>query len=252
MQFDQLNIGLYTVELQRARGGAMKQLCVAILAIVLSVCVAGCTATDPKTARNADFQFTLATKRVVLVNRDVELGELTTGGLFELRADWTQAAQKVIEDGIRAHFTTSNTELVTASDATPHTIQLANLHDRVGEAILLHLYGGGAKLPNKANALDWTLGPGTNEMRDRYGADYALFVYIHDSYSTAGRRALQVAGAVFGVVASGGEQLGFASLVDLRTGNIVWFNFLDSDSGDLRDSSSATASLNRLLRGIPI
>ncbi len=225
---------------------------VAIAAILVGCCAAGCTATSARTARMTAFEFTSPTKRVVLVNRDVELGELTAGGVFEARADWTQAAQRVIEDGVRAHFAKSNAELVTASNVTPHIIQLANLHDRVGEAILLHLYGAGAKLPNKADALDWTLGPGTNEMRERYGADYALFVYVHDSYSTAGRRALQVAGALFGVIESGGEQLGFASLVDLRTGNIVWFNVLDSASGDLRATDSAESSINSLLRGIPL
>jgi hypothetical protein len=35
----------------------------------------------------------------------------------------------------------------------------------------------------------------------------------------------------------GGVQSGFASLVDLRTGDIVWFNQLGRATGDLRSRS---------------
>jgi hypothetical protein len=94
-------------------------------------------------------------------------------------------------------------------------------------------------------------------MRDRYGADYALFVFVRDSYSTAGRKALQVIGFLgnavgLGVIVPGGVQVGFASLVDLRTGNIVWFNRLLNTSGDLRTEAPARRTVDELIRDIPI
>jgi hypothetical protein len=89
-------------------------------------------------------------------------------------------------------------------------------------------------------------------MRDRYGADYAMFVFVRDSYSSSGRRALQVFGALAGISVQGGVQVGFASLVDLRTGNIVWFNRLISGTGDMRTERPAQRTVDELIKDIPI
>jgi hypothetical protein len=84
------------------------------------------------------------------------------------------------------------------------------------------------------------------------GADYALFVYLRDSYTSPGRAALMVAAALFGVGLQGGVQLGFASLVDLQTGQIVWFNRLVSPVGDLRTPEAAEKAVQELLVNNPL
>jgi hypothetical protein len=64
---------------------------------------------------------------------------------------------------------------------------------------------------------------------------------------------MMVLGALAGVGVSGGTQNAFASLVDLRTGNIVWFNELTSLAGqDLRDGSGAVAFTTDLLKDAPL
>ena len=136
--------------------------------------------------------------------------------------------------------------------ASAREVQLVKLYDAVGGAILTHLYNDQLQLPNKGDALDWTLGPGAGELRDRYGADYAFFVLLRDSYSSPGRRTAQILGALVGAGISGGIQVGVASLVDLRTGNIVWFNRLISTTGDLRTEAPATTAVNQLLKDIPL
>src|SRR5215213_3329402 len=94
--------------------------------------------------------------------------------------------------------------------------------------------------------------------REHYGADYALFVFVRDSYSSAAKKALDVltviAGAAVGVgvVPTGGIQVGFASLVDLRTGNIVWFNRAIDGMGDLREETEDSPAADQLLKDIPI
>jgi hypothetical protein len=200
-------------------------------------------------------------KRVLLMDPDVELGELTAGGEVEQRADWTMAAQGFIVGDIQGHFAKAGADVVRPMAATPREIQLNKLHGRVGRSILVHLFAQSdtnLQLPNKGDALDWTLGPGTNDLRRRYGADYALFTYVRDSYTTTGRRAVQAlaafVGAATGVrpVVSNAEQTGFASLVDLRTGNIVWFNVLRSQNGDLRTPQPAQATVDELIKGIPL
>jgi hypothetical protein len=50
----------------------------------------------------------------------------------------------------------------------------------------------------------------------------------------------------------GGQQLGVATLVDLRTGQVVWFNLMAKQRGDLRDAEGAEATAREMLRGLPL
>jgi hypothetical protein len=47
------------------------------------------------------------------------------------------------------------------------------------------------------------------------------------------------------------EEAAFASLVDLRTGDILWFNHLRVVRGDLRDIGGARQLAGELLSGLP-
>ena len=107
-------------------------------------------------------------------------------------------------------------------------------------------------LPTKGKNLDWSLGPGVTALRDHYNGDYALFVYVRDSYSSPGRTAVIILGAIAGIGVQGGTQVGFASLVDLRTGKIVWFNRLISSTGSLKEDKPAAATVKNLLAGLPL
>lgn len=231
----------------------MERRITAFAAILLSVCISACATTAVKTARDTKIEFTSPGKRILLVTPDVQLTEITTGGVPEARADWTEAALGFITNNITTYFEKSGAEVVRADNFdNPHDAQLVKLHGVVGQAILVHAFNGILKLPNKADALDWTLGPGTNEMRQRYNADYALFVFVRDSYVSAGRAAVIGVAAVLGVGIPGGAQIGFASLVDLRTGNIVWYNRLVSGTGDLRTAAPAQNTVANLIKGMPL
>jgi hypothetical protein len=85
-------------------------------------------------------------------------------------------------------------------------------------------------------------------LHDRYQADYALFVYVRDSYSSDSKMAF----AILTMSPTGAMQLGFASLVDLRTGRVVWFNRLASATGSLKTDKGAAASVDNLLHGLPL
>jgi len=216
----------------------------------LGLALSACTNTVATKGVNASFNFTAPVKRVVIVQPDVELGELTAGGLVETRADWTAAAKTFISQDVAATLGSKNIEVV-HDDKPPseHTTQIVKLHDVVGQEAIFHTL---ADLPNKGGAFDWTLGPGTNDLREEYGADYALFVYVRDSYTSAGRVMMMIGLAAVGVGIQGGQQVGFVSLVDLRNGNIVWFNRLASTNGDLREEKPARAVVDNLLDGLPL
>ena len=76
---------------------------------------------------------------------------------------------------------------------------------------------------------------------------------MRDSYTSGGQAALRVIGLLLlGGDIGGGQQVGVTTLVDLRTGQVVWFNFLAKQTGDLRDEKGATATAQSMLKGFPL
>ena len=215
--------------------------------------LAGCVTARPKLASGSIEWSSQATKRIVVMDPDVGLSELTAGGMLEPRADWTNEAKGYVDSDLTSILASRGIDVVAQGSLDdPKTVQLIKLNDAVGLAIQMHMYISPLKLPNKSNALDWTLGPGVQTLRDKYGADYALFTNIRDSHSSAGRKVLMLFAAAAGVGISGGQQYGIASLVDLRTGNIVWFNQMTSSTGDLRTQKPAVDAVHTLLTGLPL
>jgi hypothetical protein len=224
---------------------------IALLLLCAPLCA--CDAASPRLADSTPVSWTDSGKRVVLATPDIELSELTAGGANAPRADWTRSAIERTRADITATLSAKGvavSEADTQNDARES--QIVKLNSAVGQAILLHLYYSPIKLPQKGAALDWTLGPDVKLLRDKYHGDYALFVHLRDSYSSTGRQALMGVAALLLVPVPGGFQSGFASLVDLRTGKIVWFNRLLSVNGDLRNREDARDTVGELLKGLPL
>jgi hypothetical protein len=75
---------------------------------------------------------------------------------------------------------------------------------------------------------------------------------VRDSYASPERVAASIALAFIGIgIAPGGAQVGYASLVDLQSGQVVWFNRLLRGYGDLREPTPARESIDALLTGFP-
>jgi hypothetical protein len=219
----------------------------------LALCgfLCACAHTKNDIATSAPINWTAeAGKRVVLVDPDVELSVLAAGGMTEARADWTQTGKNFIKTDIASTFQAKGIATVSVDSITDRReAQLVKLHNALGQSILLNQ---AQAWPTKKNNFDWTLGPGVAVLRDHYQGDYALFVYVRDSYTGAGRAAVMLAFAAFGVGVHGGQQAGFASLVDLRTGRVVWFNQLASSSGSLKEEKPAAETVKHLLEGLPL
>jgi hypothetical protein len=127
----------------------------------------------------------------------------------------------------------------------------------VSQSIFVHKFSPLTRLPTKKDSFDWTLGPGAARLSQIGGANYALLLYTHDSFGTSGRKALQVAGMLgcalyVCVIVPGGVHYCYASLVDLKSGDVVWFDFLPSSHGDIRHPDGAQAAIDRLLQSLPV
>ena len=195
--------------------------------------------------------------RIVVIDPDVELSELTAGGVTIPQADWTETAQGFLKENVRRKLSEFDVQVVYAAEvadealASDEELQVVKLHGVVGRSILFHQNVPGQQLPTKAEKFEWSLGPDVQILKDKYGADYALFLFVRDSYSSAGRVAMIAIAAILGVGIQGGVQVGFASLVDLDTGEVVWFNQLARGTGDLRQAEPASETVDQLLANFP-
>jgi hypothetical protein len=199
--------------------------------------------------------------RLVVMQPDITVSLITAGGQVEPREDWTALARENIyaallaeqdRRGGRATITTTPEQ----AGADPDLVnQLDLLHEAVGQSIILGRYTPGHELPTKQLTPYWTLGQLAAEYGRASGYDYALFMLVRDSFVTSGRMALQVAG-VLGcavgvcVLPGGPQQIAFASLVDLRTGRVVWFNYHKAMVGDVRTREGAQDLIDKLLLGM--
>jgi hypothetical protein len=226
-----------------------------IAAIAATLLVAGCATKSLQ--QISSLRTESGPTSIVLMPVDVELSELTAAGLLEPKADWTEAAREHFRDALRAEKEARGLRMVEYDEgkATPERLdelnQVSKLHGLIGQSILLHEFVGPFKLPTKQAGFDWSVGPAVRALKEQTGADYALFSFVRDSYASAGRAAMIVVGAVLGVGVPGGQQLGFVSLVDLNSGNVVWFNRLARGSGDMRSLEAARETAKTLLTGLP-
>ena len=191
--------------------------------------------------------------KIVIMPVDVELSSISAGGVHEPKADWTAAASANMKAALDARISQLGVNAVLMSDTEADEFgELVGLHAAVARSIALHHGMGGAwALPTKQGRLDWTFEDSMKPIEEKTNARYALFVWVRDSYASAERKVAMVGLALLGVGITGGSQVGYASLVDLETGRVVWFNRLARASGDLRDEPSAKESIRVLMRGFP-
>ncbi|HVU30206.1 MAG TPA: hypothetical protein VHE36_07380 [Sphingomicrobium sp.] len=216
---------------------------------------------------NVEFTPPEGNYRLLVLRPDVTVGSLTTGGMIEPRADWTEEARSNIIAALKAQQAGrgGNVTIIEHRNALPGVSeqQLADierLNFVVDEAIVEHKYLGDYLPTKRGRGLDWTLGADAVRLGQQTGFDYALFLHAEDQVASGGRIALGMlgfAGCIVGFCApniGGAEQLDYASLVDLRTGEVVWFNVVDAASqvpgikfGDLRTREGAAQMVERLL-----
>ena len=234
-------------------------------ALAASVALSGCV----QTRQFADVQFTppAGDYKLLVLRPDVTVGSITTGGMVEPRADWTEQARRSIIEALKAQQAGRGGKLtivehrnevpgVTAQELA----DMERLNFVVDQSIVLHKYLGEYLPTKRGKGLDWTLGQDAVKLGQKSGYDYALFLHAEDQVASSGRIALGIlglAGCFIGFCApnvGGQQQLDYASLVDLKTGEVVWFNVVQAGSqipgikfGDLRTPQGAAQMVDRLL-----
>jgi hypothetical protein len=223
-----------------------------LLSLTAAIALGGCAVPVQRQAKELR-RDTGKLPTIIVMPLDVELAELSAGGLPEPKSEWTDAALKHMRAALESEAKTYRVKLIDyqpqrgTSEDQATSLDLVKLHRAVGGSVLLHRYVPGHELPSKAGKFDWSLGPEVAVIARAHTADYALFLFVRDSYASAGRVGVMIVGALLGVGIPGGAQVGFASVVDLKTGDIVWFNRLARAHGDLRTPEAATETVRELV-----
>jgi hypothetical protein len=243
-------------------GGHMHRIAITLFATLLAIysAITPLWAQERSAVRQGFELAPQSCKTILLLRPTVRVGAQSTGGLFEPNAEWTDQARANID----AALATMQSQLGNVVVAAPEpygedarkVAEHMSLFAAVSRAVIEYQFFVGNRLPtkkrdNKADVFDWSLGTGVADLPGAQNADYALFIYNQDQYGSTGRKMLQIVGLVAGVGVTSGQHVGYAGLIDLKTGNLLWLNADFQMGGDVREAEGAHKRVRQLLEDFP-
>lgn len=228
-----------------------------LVALMLAVSAIVPAYAQEKTGVKPGFVLRPGSARIVLMRPSIRVGAQSTGGMYEPNADWTDQAKDNIGTALaKAQTGLGNSVVAYAEPIGPASAKVAEyqeLFGTVASSVIEYQFFKGNRLPTKKrkDQFEWGLGPDIHTLPGLEQADYALFITTEDHFGSTGRKMLQVFAAMARVPITAGVHKGFAGLVDLRTGELVWLNADMQMGGDVRDVEGADKRVRQLLEGFP-
>ncbi|WP_150292310.1 hypothetical protein [Sphingobium estronivorans] len=211
-----------------------------------------------KSAVRQGFVLDSNSTRILLFRPKVTVGSQSTAGMFEPNADWTQQARDNLDMALAEAQQNLGNEIVGSGDLfgqqADTLAEYQSLFGIVAQSVIEFQFFPGNRLPTKKRkgaAFDWTLGPDVSALAARSGARYGLFIFTEDQFGSTGRKMLQVFAAMGGVSVQSGQHKGFAGLVDLHNGDLLWLNADLQMGGDVRTMDGARRRVAQLLEDFP-
>ena len=201
------------------------------------------------------YQIRSGEQTILVFRPNVRVGAQTTGGMHEPNVEWTEAAKANLIGAMEDMHGANGINLVMVPDQEGEMGDMVEeytaLFGTVAGAVLQHKMTYGNRLPTKKDQFDWTLGEEAARLK-ALGGDYGLFFYTYDSYGSTGRKVLQGLALVLGGgLVPSGIHVGYAGLVDLDTGDLVWLNIDTSMGGDPRTVEGAQKRVAQLMEEFP-
>lgn len=202
--------------------------------------------------------------RILVFRPEVRAGSQSAGGATTPNAEWTRNARTNIMTALTAARPGGAAEVAfipdAEGDAAAVLADYRALFGAVADTVLQHRLFKGDRLPTKKTGFEYSLGPGVAKLAETAGGgDYALFVTTNDQYGSTGRKLLQLAAALATTAAGGigptvtsGQHSGYAGLIDLKTGDLIWMNADARMGGDVRDADGAARRVTQLLEDFPV
>lgn len=196
-------------------------------------------------------------KKVVVLPVNIEVIEVTAGGVKEEVPEWSSAAsENVIKSLSAAIKKTPNLKEVKAPNFKGKTANMINEHLALYKLVVNTALDVGWE--HKVRRFDYGIGKGLSKLRKITGADAAILVYGRDHVSTAGRKTkavlsyIPIVNIFTGNTPSLGDSYVHVGVVDLKTGNLLWMNSeYRDDSSDLRKLNDTTEIVNTVFEWYP-
>lgn len=227
----------------------MKHLLVVSMALGL---LGACSSTNVATQ---NFSSIPESARIVVVQPDIKYYRITAGGVPEPAPDWTEAARDSFDVAFADYVDRSDmaVRILDKEGRSDAMVAFERLNSAVGRTIIANHFGN-TPLPSKRDpdtkkyTFDWSLGDGVSGLN--LDGDYALFVFYRDYQASGGRVGVAVLAAFLNISLYVGHQGGFASLVNLNSGEVVWFNNVPAAAGNLRTQEGAMSIVGQLFEGL--
>ena len=195
-------------------------------------------------------------KKVVVLPVNIEVIEVSAGGVEEKVPDWSKEASESVFKALSAAIGKQGLKEMTAPQFTGASATNVDEHLALYKLVVNTASRLGWR--HKIRRFDYSIGPGLREIVDNAGVDVAVMVYGRDYVSTAGRKARAVAGniPIVNIFTGPAPQLGHSfihvGVVDLRTGDLLWMNSNYREGGtNLRDLNDATKMVNTIFKWYP-
>jgi len=199
-------------------------------------------------------------QQVVLLPVDVDVKEMSAGGVQEEVPEWSRKAEENIRSAVLVsrdpHGGCCVTRVVDSTALTPGERETLEEHlalfNTVAYNVMWMDLPGNSAWSFKSEHFDYSLGNGLSFLKTRYAVDAGLVILGEDVVTTGGRKAMAFLAAAGGVYIPMGHSMLIGGLVDFETGDLLWLNHVVSaGAADLRDPASCLELARKLMENYP-
>lgn len=235
--------------------------------ILASLLLAGCDSTRPAPVRVHERLLegkVAAPRKIVLLAPEIEMGEISAGGVPEAVEAWSREARANVLASLTERAG-SRFDPIAAPTLTDDETKTLRRHAALYATVAVAGWNAterAAKDPKgpwgrKLEHFDATVGPGLRFLKAKTGADAALFVHGSSYVGSKGRSSMAALGLLLGTsVVTGTSSLTFG-VVDLETGDLLWLErvgeagFVGDSSANLRERKDVDEQVDALLAHYP-
>ncbi|MFH1199348.1 MAG: hypothetical protein V1650_04245 [Candidatus Omnitrophota bacterium] len=235
-----------------------------ILGIVLLI--GGCAGVGVRTNQRFASYFQGQEKTVTLMPIEIKFYKLTAGGVQEQMDEWDIQSDMLFESAIMEKIDPSPKVKINklgensiSPDFKEFLDEENGLYRAIAASVISHTYLEGSIFPNKLKSFDYTLGPDLARFNDFVPTDALLFISGTRTYWTGGRMFLAACGILAGaatgvtIIPGGVPDWVSVSLVDAKTGDIIWFKHMGPPYftvGDLRNAEVVASTVDYLFKDL--
>jgi hypothetical protein len=200
-------------------------------------------------------------KRIVVLPVEFTVYEKSVAGV-EAVPGWSETAQYSLGDAASKMLRLDNRFEIVAmptldGEADALLREHVELFKIVADTVTTFISYGGKAWKEMRTNFDYTLGDGLVFLADAAQADYALIIAGAEIKQTGGSVFLQLLAAAGGVGLSGGGTYIVVGIVNLRSGDVAWFNWKSGaevfgmTGSDVRDPTTAQAVVSKMFAEYP-